>query len=411
MAAPTNVSVPGLSNSNVAVSWTAPAGALAPTGYYVTRITGGAPASACSSGPATLIATTSCTDASTPIGSHSYVVTAVHRSWTAVSGASNNVSVISLSNLTFVSQPAGSVTAGASIATLRIAARTVSGLLPVPNVPVAISIGANPAGGSLSGTLLATTDITGVATFSNLSIDKAGIGYTLVASSTAYAGAVSTSFSVTAATATQLVITSPTPVSGVASGTPNIGPITVERRDMYGNPATAGTTNVTLAAGSGGTGRFALTAGGGGITSVVIPAGLASTSFYYGESKSGSRPFTATGLGTPLSVPVEILAAAPYKLMFGTITSPVSKTGFSVTVSIVDFFENLTQSTATVTLVSTGQPPTGPQNKCTVHIPNPSHAGSGTFSGLTVNGVKPDCQLTASSPNLPDLPSIYFAAA
>lgn len=411
LAPPTGVSVPAISTSDVSVSWTAPTGALAPTGYYVTRITSGTPAPACSSSPSALITTTSCTDISVPTGPHAYVVTAVHHSWTAASTASNNVSVIGASNLTFESQPAGNVTANSSIATLRVAARTVSGLVPVPDVPLAISIGANPGGGTLSGTQLATTDANGVATFSNLSIDKAGTGYTLVASSQAYSGAVSTSFSVTAGTATQLVVTSPASVTGLASATASIGPITVERRDAYGNPATAGSTAVTLTADSGGTGHFAATAGGAGITSVNIPAGLPLASFYYGDTKAGSRPFTATGLGAPLSVPVEISAAAASKLKFGIINSPVPKSGFSVTVSVLDAFENQTQSTATVTLTSIGQPPTGPQNKCTVLIPNPSHAGSGTFAGLTVNGVKQDCQLKASSPGLPDVQSILFDAS
>ena len=248
----------------------------------------------------------------------------------------------------------------------------------------------------------ATTNGSGVATFSDLSINKAGAGYTLAVSSGGYASVASSSFTITAAAATQLVVTTPAPVTGAASDKASIGPITVERRDLYGNPATAGSTTVSLTAAAGGTGFFAATAGGQALTpaSVTIGAGFASTSFYYGDTKSGSRPFTATGLGSALTVPVEIMAATASKLKFGAVSSPVPKNGFSVTVSILDAFENQTQSTAIVTLTSTGQSPTGPQNKCTVVIPNPSHAGSGTFTGLTVNGVKSDCQLTASSPNL-----------
>ncbi|ALV42424.1 hypothetical protein AU252_15765 [Pseudarthrobacter sulfonivorans] len=328
-----------------------------------------------------------------------------------MSTASNNVGVISASNLTFESQPAGNVTAGSSIATLRVAARTLSGLVPVPDVPVAISIGANPGGGTLSGTQLATTDATGVATFSNLSIDKAGAGYTLVASSQAYSGAVSTSFSVTAGTATQLVVTSPASVIGVASATANIGPISVERRDAHGNPASGGAVDVSLVSGTSGIGVFATAPGGTSVGSVTISAQSTSTSFYYGDTRSGSKSFTVSGIGQPLSVPVQITAAAASHLKFGPISSPVLKSGFSVTVSILDAFENQIQSTATVTLTSIGQPPTGPQNKCTVLIPPPGHTSSGTFTGLTVNGVKQDCQLKASSPGLPDVQSILFAAS
>ena len=378
LAPPTNVSAMAIT-SGVSVSWTASAGAVTPSGYYVTRITGGTPMPACDSGPSALITATSCTDTA-PGGSHAYQVTAVYRSWTAVSQASATVDVVlSLNNLVVTSQPGISVVAGSAIATVRVEAQTALGL-PVANVPVTISLGTNPGGGSLSGTVSATTNGSGVATFSGLSIHTAGTGYTLVASSGGYSNVATTSFTVTAAAATQLVVTSPASVTGVASATASIGPVTVERRDAYGNPTTAGSTTVTLTASSGGTGLFAAAAGGPGITSVNIAAGLASTAFYYGDTKSGSRPFTATGLGEPLTVPVEITAAAPSHLKFGTISSPVPKNGFSVTVWILDAFENQTQSTATVALTSTGQPPTGPQNKCTVVIPAPSHAGSGTWS-------------------------------
>jgi hypothetical protein len=410
LAAPTNVYVPATSTPNVSVSWTASIGAVTPTGYYVTRITGSTSLPACGSSPAALIATTSCTDTSVPAGTHKYVVTAVRLSWSATSTASGDVSIVSVGQLAFTTQPSSSVTAGTAM-TVRVQLQTTALGVPIPTAGVSVTIGfgANPGGGTLSGLLTATTDGTGVATFSGISVIKAGAGYSLVASSGGYSGVVSTSFTVTAAAATQLVVTSPPALSGLASATTNIGPIIVERRDTYGNPATAGSTTITLTAASGGTGIFAAATGvgGPGLTSVNIAAGLASTSFYYGDTKSGSRPFTATGLGSPLTVPVEISAAAATHLRFSPITSPVPKSGFSVTVSILDAFENQTQSAATVTLTSTGQPPTGPQNKCTVVIPTPSHTGSGTFTDLTVNGVKSDCQLTASSTGLSDV-SITF---
>jgi hypothetical protein len=46
---------------------------------------------------------------------------------------------------------------------------------------ITLSIGSNPSGGTLSGTLSLTV-VNGVATFSDPSIDLAGIGYTLHAS-------------------------------------------------------------------------------------------------------------------------------------------------------------------------------------------------------------------------------------
>jgi hypothetical protein len=62
---------------------------------------------------------------------------------------------------------------------------------------VTISLGANPGGGSLSGTLTVTVT-GGVATFSDLSIDQLGDGYTLVATANGLPAAESNPFRITA---------------------------------------------------------------------------------------------------------------------------------------------------------------------------------------------------------------------
>ena len=80
--------------ADVDVAWTAPTG-LAPEGYYVTRIDDSdySVAPACGSSPAALLTAVSCTDLLVPSGDYHYTVTAVYRSWTAVSSDSNSVSV------------------------------------------------------------------------------------------------------------------------------------------------------------------------------------------------------------------------------------------------------------------------------------------------------------------------------
>src|SRR2546427_39032 len=60
---------------------------------------------------------------------------------------------------------------------------------------ITVAIGTNPASGTLSGTTTVAA-VSGVATFSNLSIDKAGTGYTLTASATGLTGATSSAFNV-----------------------------------------------------------------------------------------------------------------------------------------------------------------------------------------------------------------------
>lgn len=67
--------------------------------------------------------------------------------------------------------------------------------IAVDGLSVAMAIGTNAGGGTLSGTATATT-VGGVASFSGLSLDKAGAGYTLRASSSTATPATSAPFSI-----------------------------------------------------------------------------------------------------------------------------------------------------------------------------------------------------------------------
>jgi hypothetical protein len=62
---------------------------------------------------------------------------------------------------------------------------------------ITLAIGTNPSGGTLSGTTTVAA-VNGVATFSGLSIDQVGSGYTLAATSAGLIGATSAAFDVTA---------------------------------------------------------------------------------------------------------------------------------------------------------------------------------------------------------------------
>ncbi|PYO97986.1 MAG: hypothetical protein DMD61_11110, partial [Gemmatimonadetes bacterium] len=108
---------------------------------------------------------------------------------------------------------------------------------------VTLAIGTNPGSGTLSGTSTVAA-VGGVATFSNLSIDKAGSGYTLDATSNGLAGAGSDGFDITAAAATQLVFTGqPTDAAVNAPITP---PVVVTAQDQFGNTVTTFASTVTV---------------------------------------------------------------------------------------------------------------------------------------------------------------------
>src|SRR2546429_2685566 len=71
---------------------------------------------------------------------------------------------------------------------------------------VSVALGSNAGGSTLSGTT-AVAAVSGVATFFDLSVDKAGTGYTLTASASGVPSVTSTAFDVTPGTATQLAFT------------------------------------------------------------------------------------------------------------------------------------------------------------------------------------------------------------
>ena len=91
LAPPTDVVVPATSESSVPISWTASTGPT-PVAYYVERDDGTGFVAACGTSPAAPTSATSCTD-SAVAGTYTYRVIAVHRSWTATSATSGEVTV------------------------------------------------------------------------------------------------------------------------------------------------------------------------------------------------------------------------------------------------------------------------------------------------------------------------------
>jgi hypothetical protein len=85
---------------------------------------------------------------------------------------------------------------------------------PTATSAVAVSIGTNPSGGTLTGTLTQNA-VAGVATFNDLKIDKPGNGYDLVVA-VGGAKATTASFNVTASAAAHLALVGPTSVTVTA---------------------------------------------------------------------------------------------------------------------------------------------------------------------------------------------------
>ena len=244
LAPPTSVSVPASGSSPVPVGWTASASGVTPTGYYVTRTRDGVTMAACGSSASELVTSTSCSDSAVPSGTYTYLVTAVYRSWQTSSTASGTVTVSNATQVVFTTQPS-SVAATAPITpAVAVTVQTAAGAPDlVSGTPVTLAITTNPGGGTLAGTTTAVTDASGVATFAGLSIDRAGIGYQLTATSAGLTSAISTAFTVTVGPAAALeFMTSPT--ASFAGRTFYDQPV-VRVVDAGGNTVTTSTATVT----------------------------------------------------------------------------------------------------------------------------------------------------------------------
>jgi hypothetical protein len=98
--------------------------------------------------------------------------------------------------LAFTVQPS-STPAGSTIGAISVQVQDDSGhMVTSATAPVTIAIGTNPAGGTLSGTTTANA-VAGCATFTGLSINQAGSGYTLVATSQGLSSVTSAPFNIT----------------------------------------------------------------------------------------------------------------------------------------------------------------------------------------------------------------------
>jgi alpha-tubulin suppressor-like RCC1 family protein len=303
--------------------------------------------------------------------------------------------------LAFVTQPTGAI-ANATMSSVQVAVQTASGqTLTADNATqVVLAIGTNAGGGILGGTLTATV-ANGIATFANLSIDKAGNGYTLTAASNALTGATSASFNIAAAAAAKLAF-SIQPTNSVA-GDPLSPAVQVEIRDANDNLVTSARDEITIA--------FGNNAGAGTLTGtkkVNAINGIASFSGLW-INKMGpgyTLAATAAGLTAATSGAFTISPAAPAKLAFGVQPSNVQGNAAinpAVTVTIADQFDNQTTATSSVTLSLFDNPwktpfATGGTLGGTLTVP--ASNGTATFNTLNIDKPAPGYTMSASATGL-----------
>ncbi len=256
---------------------------------------------------------------------------------------------------------------------------------------VVLTFGTNPGGGTLTGGTGAA--VNGVATFSSLSINQTGTGYTLKATVGGLADALSTTFNVTSgvvSAAQSTVVAVPASITaGSGSST-----ITVTAKDAGGFPVVGATVTLSVS-GSGNT-----------VTQPSAPAngsGVATGSL--SSTVAGNKTVTATANGVaitqkpvvgvtagPVSASVSTVSASPASIVAGSGTS-------TITVTVKDAFGNPV-SGSTVILGATGSgntltPPSGPTGSNGVATGGLSSTATGTKTVSATAGVLPLTQTAA----------------
>jgi alpha-tubulin suppressor-like RCC1 family protein len=243
--------------------------------------------------------------------------------------------------------------------------RTVTGA----TTSVTLSIGPNSPAGTLAGTVTVAA-VDGVAVFPNISIDKAGSGYTLSATAPNLAGATSSIFAVIPGAPVKLGFTVQ-PATALAN---TIFPaISVAVQDAGGNTVTGAAPNVALAIGTN-PGNASLSG------ATVVPAVNGVATFSNVSVTAPGNGYTlvasAQNLGNTVSAPFNMTVGAATRLGFVAqpTTSGPGEVMPAVRVAIQDVAGN-TVATAT--------------NTVTLGIS--TNAGNGTLSGTktasAVNGV------------------------
>lgn len=150
--------------------------------------------------------------------------------------------------LGFQVQPTSDTAGGVLTPAIQVGIQdAVGNILTAATNSVTLAIGTNPGTGTLSGTTSAAA-VNGVATFSTLSINKAGTGYTLVASATGLTGATSAPFNITAGSPANLAFS--VQPSSALEGQALSPAVQVAIQDARANTVTGATNSVAVAIGT-----------------------------------------------------------------------------------------------------------------------------------------------------------------
>jgi hypothetical protein len=317
--------------------------------------------------------------------------------------------------LTFTTQPTNT-TAGAPLPTIRVSAKDGAGQTQSSFAgPITVALAANPGAGTLAGTLTVAA-VSGVATFSDLRIDKAASGYTISATASGTQAATSAAFAIVPAPATRLAFT--TQPSNTLMGSTITPPVQVSAVDSSGQVVTSFAGIITVALGH--DASVLHNARLSGSTTAAANAGVATfADLSLDQPGSGYTLTAAIGNGSPLaaSAPFDVTALPPgppsaKKLAFTT--QPTNTTAGTalppVQVTALDSLGRAVPAFTGPVTIALGDNPGGailsggPQTVTAVN-------GVATFSGLRIDKSAAGYTLTAAANALTGDRSAPFTVA
>jgi hypothetical protein len=333
-----------------------------------------------------------------------YTLTATSGALTVGTSSAFNIAAGAATKVVFTAQPQNAAS-DASIGSITASIEDASGNVvtsSTASVTLAIANNAGTPAGTLSGTVTVSA-ISGVASFSGLSIDKYGTGYTLSAASSGLTSATSSAFNITVGAATQLAFT--TEPANAASGA-TLGSVVVKVEDAGGNVVTSATNSITVAIGTnaGPGGTLSGTKVASAVSGVATFAGLNINLSGVGYTLTAA----ATSLTGTTSTTFNITAGTATQLVFTTQPSSVAANTSlgSVTVQVEDAAGNVvTSSSASIAMAISTNPGSGTLSGTTTVA---ATSGVAVFSNLTINNAGTGYRIRATSSGLTPATSSTF---
>ncbi len=300
----------------------------------------------------------------------------------------------------FTTEPANGTT-GSALAPIVVSVENASGkVVPGNTSAVTLKIANNPGSATLGGTLTRNA-VNGVATFNNITLSKAGTGYTLTATDGNLTSDTSAAFNIVSSAPAKLAFTTQPPSTAQSSASFGAG---VSVQDAAGNTVVGNSSSVTL---------VLTTPAGATLSGTTTKAAAAGVAAFSGLSidKAGTYTLTASNgaLTTAVSSSITISHGAAAKVAFTSQppASTASGAGFGTVVTVQDTAGNtVTGNTSQVSVALTSA------NGATLNGTKSVVASNGvaTFSGLSVAKAG-SYSLTATDSGLTSATSNAFAIA